>query len=103
MIKNVPGGVSQESTYRTSDLIDIKYIKNDHWAVSGIWLKLDITISKIDSITICHIYPLEVPNQHFNPYPKNFRIQIFRKSASHHICCGSSRSIGISVTFTVAE
>ena len=56
MIENVPGRVSQKSTYGISDLIEIKYIKNDHWRVSGMSLTVDIITSKIDSRTICHSY-----------------------------------------------
>ena len=84
MTQNVSGGVSQKSTYGISDLINIKYIENDHWPVSGIWLKVDITISKIESRTIFYIYSLEGPNQHFDPYPKIISNSKFKKSASHH-------------------
>ena len=78
MTQNVSGGVS----YRLWDMIEIKYIKNDHWRVSGMSLKVDIIISKIDSRTICHSYSLEGSNQHCNPYSKNFRNKIFQMTES---------------------
>ena len=49
--------------------------------------KVGINISKIDSRTSCHIYLLEGPNQHFNPYPKilEFKYLLLTENFCHHL------------------